>query len=172
MYSGWGIRTLSAKEKRYNPLGYHDGTVWPHDNALIAMGFSKYGFKEELSRLFTGMYEAAAFYPRYRLPELFAGFHRAKYDVPIKYPVANSPQAWSSGSIPYMLTAALGIFPDALERKLVLRKPSLPPWLKRVSINKLIVGNGHTELEFERIGESTLVNVVQKQGDLEVDVVY
>ena len=71
MFSGWGIRTLSDDEKRYNPLGYHNGTIWPHDNSLIAMGLNKYGFKDELSVLFTSMYEAAAFYPIYRLPELF-----------------------------------------------------------------------------------------------------
>ena len=118
MYTGWGIRTLSSKEVRYNPLGYHNGSVWPHDNSLIAMGLGKYGYKDELTRLFSSMYEAAGFYPIYRLPELFGGFHREEYDIPIKYPVANSPQAWASGSIPYMLTASLGFLPDALGQKL------------------------------------------------------
>lgn len=172
MFSGWGIRTLSSMEKRYNPLGYHNGTVWPHDNSLIAMGLCKYGYKEELSVLFTSMYEAAAYYPRYRLPELFGGFHREEYDIPIKYPVACSPQAWSAGSIPYMLTSSLGFFPDALNKRLTLVKPSLPPWLHKVRINKLIIGKAHTQLEFQRAGESTLVNVVGKRGDLEVQIVY
>jgi len=172
MFSGWGIRTLSADEKRYNPLGYHNGTVWPHDNSLIAMGLNKYGFKEELSVLFTSMYEAAAFYPIYRLPELFGGFHRGEYDVPIKYPVACSPQAWSAGTIPYMLSASLGFTPDALGRRLTLVKPKLPPWMQRVRIGKLIVGDASVELEFRRDGDSTLVNVVGKRGDLEVHVVY
>lgn len=172
MFSGWGVRTLSSKEKRYNPLGYHNGTVWPHDNSLIAMGLCRYGFKEELSLLFTSMYEAAAYYPRYRLPELFGGFHREEYDIPIKYPVACSPQAWSAGTIPYMLTSSLGFFPDALNQRLTLVKPSLPPWLHKVRINRLIVGKAHTQLEFQRAGESTLVNVVGKRGDLEVQIVY
>ena len=172
MFSGWGVRTLSSMEKRYNPLGYHNGTVWPHDNSLIAMGLCKYGFKEELSVLFTSMYEAASYYPRYRLPELFGGFHREEYDIPIKYPVACSPQAWSAGSIPYMLTSSLGFFPDALNERLTLVKPSLPPWLHKVRINRLIVGKAHTQLEFQRAGESTLVNVVGKRGDLEVQIVY
>jgi glycogen debranching enzyme len=172
MFSGWGVRTLSTIEKRHNPLGYHNGTVWPHDNSLIAMGLCKYGFKEELLALFTSMYEAAAVYPRYRLPELFGGFQREEYDIPIKYPVACSPQAWSAGSIPYMLTSSLGLFPDALNERLTLVKPSLPPWLHRVKISKLIVGKAYTHLEFQRVGESTLVNVVGKRGNLEVQVVY
>jgi glycogen debranching enzyme len=172
MFSGWGIRTLSAQEKRYNPLGYHTGTIWPHDNSLIAMGMNRYGFKDELAVLFTSMYEAASFYPNYRLPELFGGFQRGEYDVPIKYPVACSPQAWSAGTIPYMLSAALGLIPDALSRRLTLYKPKLPPWLGTVRIGRLIVGDAHVQLEFRRVGDSTLVNVVGKRGDLEVHIVY
>lgn len=172
MYTGWGIRTLSSGERRYNPLGYHNGTVWPHDNSLIAMGLCKYGYKEHLSGLFTSMHEAAGFYNSYRLPELFGGFQREESDIPIKYPVACSPQAWSSGTIPYMLTASLGIFPDALEQKLTLVKPNLPRWLKNITIFSLHVGNASTKLEFQRAGESTLVNVVEKRGNLEVNVVY
>jgi glycogen debranching enzyme len=136
------------------------------------MGLGKYGHKDGLIRLFTSMYEAASFYPIYRLPELFGGFHREEYDIPIKYPVANSPQAWSSGSIPYMLTAALGFLPDALGQKLTLVKPTLPDWLQRVKINSVHVGNAAAKLEFQRVGESTLVNVMEKRGNLEVDVVY
>lgn len=172
MFTGWGIRTLSSNEVRYNPLGYHNGTVWPHDNSLIAMGLGKYGFKDEMAALFSSMFEAAGSYPRYRLPELFSGFQREEYDIPIKYPVACSPQAWSSGSIPYMLTASLGFIPDALNRRLTLVKPNLPPWLHTLKINKLIVGDAYTQLEFQRVGESTMVNVVGKRGDLEVRVEY
>jgi len=127
MFSGWGIRTLSYKEKRYNPLGYHNGTIWPHDNSIIAMGLNKYGFKDELAVLFTSMYEAAGFYPIYRLPELFGGFQREEYDVPIKYPVACSPQAWSAGTIPYMLSASLGFIPDALNMRLTLYNSKAAP---------------------------------------------
>lgn len=172
MFSGWGIRTLSSNEKRYNPLGYHNGTIWPHDNSLIAMGLNKYGFKEELAMLFTCMYEAAGFYPIYRLPELFGGYQRGEYDVPIKYPVACSPQAWSAGSIPHMLSASLGFVPDALNMRITLFKPTLPPWLHTVKISKLIVGDAYAQLEFRRDGDSTLVNVLGKRGNLEVRVVY
>jgi glycogen debranching enzyme len=172
MYSGWGIHTLSTTEKRYNPLGYHNGTVWPHDNSFIAMGMKKYGYKDELTRLFTGMYDAAGYYMSYRLPELFGGYHRQRYSFPIKYPVACSPQAWASGTIPYMLTASLGMVPDALEEKLTLNQPQLPPWLETLKINSLHVGRGRVQLEFRRIGDSTLVNVVEKRGNLQVEVLY
>ena len=172
MYTGWGIRTLSSEEKRYNPLGYHNGTIWPHDNSLIAMGLGLYDKKDELVELFTSMYEAAGFYTSYRLPELFGGYHRGESDIPIKYPVACSPQAWSSGAIPYMLTAALGFIPDALNQKLKLVRPRLPKWLESVRINSLHVGNAACKLEFRRVGESTLVNVMEKRGELEVEVVY
>ncbi len=172
MYSGWGIHTLSTTEKRYNPLGYHNGTVWPHDNSIIAMGMKKYDHKDELTRLFTGMFDAAGYYLNYRLPELFGGYHRQRYGFPIKYPVACSPQAWSSGTIPCMLTASLGMVPDALAQKLTLNQPRLPPWLQTLKIDSLHVGNGKVQLEFRRIGESTLVNVVEKRGDLTVEVLY
>jgi glycogen debranching enzyme len=172
MFTGWGIRTLSSLEKRYNPLGYHTGTVWPHDNSIIAMGLNKYGFKEELSHLFTSMYEAAGYYPGYRLPELFGGYQREEYDIPIKYPVACSPQSWSSGTIPHMLTSSLGLVADALDGKLTMMKPHLPPWLTNVRINKLRLGNTSADIEFRRVGDSTLVNVMEKRGSLEVNVVY
>ncbi len=172
MYAGWGIRTLRSEEVRFNPLGYHNGTVWPHDNSIIAMGLKKYDRHEEMIRLFTSMFEAAGFYTSYRLPELFGGFHRAQYDVPIKYPVACSPQAWSSGTIPYMLTASLGMFPDALHQKLTLRQPRLPPWLESLRIDSLNVGDARVKLEFNRIGGTTMVNVAEKQGTLEVEVLY
>ncbi len=172
MFSGWGIRTLSSKESRYNPLGYHNGSIWPHDNSIIAAGLGKYGNKDELTRLFSGLYEAAGFYPNYRLPELFGGFRRGEYDIPIRYPVANSPQAWASGAIPYMLTATLGLLPNALEEKLTLNNPTLPPWLQTVKINSVHVGTAAAHLEFERVGESTLVNVIKKRGNLEVDIIY
>jgi glycogen debranching enzyme len=172
MYSGWGIHTLSTTEKRYNPLGYHNGTVWPHDNSLITMGMKKYGYKDELTRLFTGMYDAAGYYMDYHPPELFGGYHRQRYSFTIKYPVACSPQAWASGTIPYMLTASLGMVPDALGQKLTMNQPQLPPWLETLKINSLHVGRGKVQLEFRRVGDSTLVNVVEKRGDLAVEILY
>jgi len=172
MFTGWGVRTLSSKELRYNPLGYHIGTVWPHDNSLIAMGLGKYHLYDRLSELFTGMYDAASVFPLYRLPELFSGFKRGKYNMPVKYPVACSPQAWSAGTIPYMLIAALGLTPDALNKRLTLVKPHLPPWLNKINITDLRIGKASVNMEFRREESGTLVNVVKKHGELDVFIEY
>ncbi len=172
MFTEWGIRTLSAHERRYNPLGYHNGTIWPHDNSIITSGLRKFGFVNELSVVFTGMYEAARMFPNYRLPECFAGFPRSKYSIPVKYPVACSPQAWSSGAIPLMFTACLGLSPDALNNRLTLKKPHLPSWLDKVQFNNIKVGNTLTDLYFRRIENETLVNVSKKKGDLNVLIEY
>jgi glycogen debranching enzyme len=168
MFSGWGIRTLSSGEKRYSPLGYHNGTVWPFDNSIIARGLSNYGFKAEANRLLTCMYEAAGQYPRYRLPELFGGYERGDYSVPIRYPVACSPQAWSAGTIPCMLSAVLGFVPNAMEKRLTLMKPALPQWLDTLTINGMTVGDIPVNVEFKRVGDDTMVN---EPGVSEIDLV-
>lgn len=172
MFTEWGIRTLSSKEQRYNPLGYHNGTVWPHDNAIIAMGLRKYGFINEMALLFTGMYEAARAFEDYRLPECFGGLTRSEYGIPVKYPVACSPQAWASGTIPFMFTASLGIAPDALNNRLIINKPHLPSWLDNVQFNNVRVGNTLTDLNFRRVEYETLVNVSKKSGDINVFIEY
>jgi len=168
MFTEWGIRTLSSKEQRYNPLGYHNGTVWPHDNAIIAAGLRKYGFINEMSLLFTGMYEAAKAFENYRLPECFSGLTRSEYSVPVKYPVACSPQAWASGTMPLMFLASLGITPDALNNRLIIDKPHLPSWLDNVQFNNIKVGNTLTDLDFRQAEDKTLVNVAKKSGDINV----
>ncbi|HIH95600.1 TPA: amylo-alpha-1,6-glucosidase [Methanosarcina acetivorans] len=172
MFTEWGIRTLSSKEQRYNPLGYHNGTVWPHDNAIIAMGLKKYGFINEMSLLFTGIYEVARMFEDYRLPECFSGLTRSEYGIPVKYPIACSPQAWASGTIPFMLTASLGITPDALNNRLIINKPHLPPWLDNVQFNNVKVGNTLTDLNFRKVECETLVNVSKKSGDINVLIEY
>jgi glycogen debranching enzyme len=172
MFTEWGIRTLSTGERRYNPLGYHNGTVWPHDNSIIAMGLKKYGFVNEMSILFTGMYEAVRTFENYRLPECFGGLPRSKYSNPVKYPVACSPQAWASGTIPLMFTASLGIAPDALNNRLIIKKPHLPSWLDNVQFNNIKVGNTLTDLDFKRIEDETLINVSKKRGDINVIIEY
>ncbi|MGA9139595.1 MAG: amylo-alpha-1,6-glucosidase [Methanocella sp.] len=172
MFSGWGIRTLSSVERRYNPLAYHNGTMWPHDNSIIAAGLTRYGFYDKAEALFTSVYDAAGLEELYRLPELFGGSQRGPYSKPIKYPVANRPQAWSAGSIPFMLASCLGFMPDALNRRLILKKPRLPPWLNKISMNNITVGGISTEILFSRQDNETLVDVVNKGGDLEVLVSY
>ena len=143
MFSGWGIRTLAEGEAGYNPVGYHLGTVWPHDTAMIAFGLRKYGFDEDFDLVFEALLEAAANAEAYRLPELYAGFGRTEFQTPVPYPVACQPQAWAAGAIPYLTAGALGLVPDALERRLRVRRPSLPRWLSRVEVRGLRIAGSH-----------------------------
>ena len=171
MFSGWGIRTLAASELRYNPIGYHLGTVWPHDNALIAAGFRTYGQDAEACRIFEGIVDAASFFPHDRLPEVFAGFDRDEYEVPVHYPVACHPQAWASGSIPLLLETALGLVPDAHAHRLRIVRPLLPGALTRVELRRLRVGDARVDLGFVRRNDSAAeVRVLRVDGDLRVEV--
>jgi glycogen debranching enzyme len=170
-YSGWGVRTLSSQERAFNPVGYHTGTVWPHDNALIAIGLRKYGLDQPFLRILEGLLDAASVLPDYRLPELFAGFSRADYEDPVPYPVACSPQAWAAGSLPSMLIAGLGITADGLRRTLRVRRPSLPRHVNRVALERLRVGEARVDLVFERVAhraESVALTDVRIDGQLDV----
>jgi glycogen debranching enzyme len=169
MFSGWGVRTLSTQERRYNPIGYHLGTVWPHDNALIAAGFRHYGCNTEACRIFTAIVEAATHFTHYRLPEVFAGFRKADYGIPVRYPVACHPQAWAAGSIPFLITTALGLVPEALDQRLRIVQPVLPEFLQRLEIHRLRVGHGCADLHFARRADgSVAVTVRRVEGQLEV----
>ena len=171
MFSGWGIRTLGTNEAAYNPVGYHLGTVWPHDTALIAFGLRKYGFDEDFSHVFEALLEAASNAEAYRLPELFAGFSRTEFQTPVPYPVACQPQAWAAGAIPQLVTGALGLIPDALAGRLRVRRPSLPSWLSRVVVRGLRVGEARVELLFERTGGGQVaLTDARIEGDLEVSL--
>jgi glycogen debranching enzyme len=172
LFSGWGIRTLSSGEVAYNPIDYQVGAVWPHDTALIMAGLKRIGRNADAGRLFTGLFEAAALFPHYRLPEVFAGFGRDRYPVPVRYPVACSPQAWAAGAIPCMLASALGLEPHALHQRLQIKSPSLPSWLAEVTVRALRVGQATVDLRYHRVGEDTLVAVLDRQGDLDVVVTY
>jgi glycogen debranching enzyme len=152
-YSGWGVRTLSADERGFNPVGYHTGSVWPHDNAFLAVGLRKYGFDKPFLRIFEDLLDASATFSDYRLPELFAGFSRTDYESPVPYPVACSPQAWAAGALPWMLTAGLGLVPDGLRGTLRIRRPSLPRHLDRLAVHGLRVGDASVDLLFERVAE-------------------
>jgi glycogen debranching enzyme len=170
-YSGWGVRTLSSEERAFNPVGYHTGTVWPHDNALFAIGLRKYGLDGPFLRIFEGLLDAASVLPDYRLPELFAGFSRSEYEDPVPYPVACSPQAWAAGSLPAMLIAGLGITADGLHGTLRIRRPSLPRQVNRVSLEHLRVGDAHADLVFERVAhraDSVALTDVKIDGQLDV----
>ena len=168
MFCGWGIRTLAATEPAYNPIGYHTGSVWPHDSALTAYGLRKYGFDEDFTLIFEGLLEAASRFPDYRLPELFGGFSREQYERPVPYPVACHPQAWAAGTIPYLLMSGLGLVPDGLERRLRVIRPSLPRWLSQVEVRGLRVAGASVDVCFERAGERVTIADVDIDGDVEV----
>jgi glycogen debranching enzyme len=169
MFSGWGIRTLTATSRRFNPLGYHVGSVWPHDNSLIAMGLKRYGFEEDLNRLATALFDAARAFPYYRLPELFGGDERSVHQAPVPYPVACRPQAWAAGSIPLVTQAVLGLCPNAPGRTLSIVRPQLPSWLGSVQVKSLRVGEAEVDLHYHRRGGQTRVDVLDIRGDLRVE---
>jgi glycogen debranching enzyme len=169
MFSGWGIRTLSEKEQAYNPLGYHLGSVWPHDTSLIAAGFRRYGFHKEALRLFEALFKAATRFKAYQLPELFAGFSQREYDDPVPYPAANHPQAWAAGAIPYMIETLLGLAPEAFDRRLRIVQPILPDFIDVLEIHRLRVGTAQVDLRFERSADGSFsVKVLRLQGNLDV----
>ena len=168
MYSGWGIRTLSSAAQGYNPLGYHRGTVWPHDNALIISGMKRYGAEKELNELATGLFDAAAAFPYLRLPELFSGAPRASQQSPVPYPVACRPQAFAAAALLQTTTAILGLAPDASANRLYLVKPRLPHWLESVRVSGLKVGEATVDLNYELRGSRTSIEVLNLDGDLDL----
>ncbi len=171
MFSGWGIRTLAEDDRRYNPVAYHRGTVWPHDNALIVAGFRRYGFDDAACRVFEGMVDAAGHFSMRRLPELFAGFRRCDYGVPVRYPVACHPQAWAAASVPFMLERLLGLTPEAFDDRLRIVRPVLPASVRDVAIRGLRVGGAVVSLAFERQGDGRVeVRVLESEGTLDVKV--
>jgi glycogen debranching enzyme len=172
LFAGWGVRTLSHAAVAYNPFDYQTGAIWPHDNALVAVGLRSYDFDQEALAIFTGLYEAATRFDYYRLPELFAGFGRDEYGTPVRYPVACSPQAWAAGSLPYLLQAVLGIVPDALARRLHVVRPCLPDWLDWVVVRDVQVGASKADLRYERSGATTLAAALRKEGELQVVIEY
>jgi glycogen debranching enzyme len=170
MFSGWGIRTLSTRMAGYNPISYHVGSVWPHDNAICAAGLWRYGHREEAARVAGALLEATQFFRDARLPELFCGFDRASSPYPVPYPVACSPQAWAAGSIFQLLAAMLGLVPDAARHELQLVSPTLPHWLPEVRLENLVVGDAVVDLLVRRSDGSTGVEVLRRAGVLDVVV--
>ncbi len=170
LFSGWGVRTLAEDEAAYNPIAYQVGAVWPQDNALIAAGLKRTGRTKEALRIFTAVFQAASLFPQNRLPEVFAGFARSQYPVPVRYPVACSPQAWAAGALPYMLTTILGLEPDANRRVLTITDPTLPDWLAVVTLRNLRVDQATVDLRFERRDGATEVTVARQLGELAVVV--
>jgi glycogen debranching enzyme len=165
MFSGWGLRTMSMDERVFNPLSYHRGSVWPHDNSIVAHGMALYEFREPALQILSSLVQAALNFRDYRLPELFCGIQRREHDEPVQYPVSCSPQAWASGAIFLLLTSVLGIRPSAHRKELNIVNPVLPDWLDYMNIRNLRIGESRVGLDFTRRGTRTFCNVVDVEGD-------
>jgi glycogen debranching enzyme len=169
MYTGWGIRTLAAAEARFNPMSYHNGSVWPHDNALIAAGFARYGLKQEALQVLTGLFDTSLFVDLHRLPELFCGFERRPGEGPTLYPVACAPQAWAVGAAPLLLQVCLGLSIDGAARRVEFRNPVLPAVLDELRIGNLTVADGASiDVTIHRYPEDVAIKVTRRTGDVEI----
>lgn len=162
-FSGWGIRTLAAEAYRFNPMSYHNGSVWPHDVAICAAGLARYGARDGAVKVLSAVFEAASQFGM-RLPELFCGFARCAGEAPIAYPVACLPQAWAAGSAFMLMQACLGVSLDAQRHAVVITKPQLPTGIDRLQINRLTMNEQSIDLAFERLGEAVVVVVKGQRG--------
>jgi glycogen debranching enzyme len=170
LHAGWGIRTLSNKSVAFNPVSYHNGSVWPHDNAIIAEGMRRLGRIDDMHRLMQGMFEVSQHEGEFRLPELFCGFERNGSYRPINYPVSCSPQAWATGCMFQMLKACMNFIPDACNRRLKVVDASLPPWLNKVVVRGLRIGDATIDISFNNENEYTSCQLMRKSGDVRVVV--
>jgi glycogen debranching enzyme len=168
MFNGWGIRTLSSLSPAYNPMGYHVGSVWPHDNAMIALGLRSLGLIDQALELSQGLFDMTLQQPYLRPPELFCGYERTPDNTPVKYPVACSPQAWATGSIFQLLQMMVNLVPDTRNNCLRIIDPALPATINSLSLHNLRVGPTLVDLEFERSGSTTACRVAKKRGNLRV----
>lgn len=172
MFSGWGIRTIAKGEFRYNPMSYHNGSIWPHDNALIALGMARYGAMDGVERVFKGLMDAATYMELRRLPELFCGFTRKQGRGPTLYPVACAPQAWASATPFSLLEASLGLEFNPQQGEILLRNPRLPAFLEEVTIRDLPLGTGGVDFMVRRHGGEVSLQVLRAVGDIRVSVVF
>ena len=165
LFSGWGVRTVASDASLYNPMSYHNGTVWPHDCSIVAAGLARYGMSKSAGRIFTGLFDAACHFPDFRLPELFCGFPRHAGEGPVAYPSACTPQAWASGAVFLLLQASLGIAIDARAGVVSVRDPYLPDWLERVMVKDLAIAGGRATLQFRRQKDGVEVELTEVEGD-------
>jgi len=171
-FSGWGIRSIAKHEARYNPMSYHNGSVWPHDNALIALGLARYGHQRELAQLFKGMFDAASYMDLRRLPELFCGFQRGPRRGPTLYPVACNPQAWASATPLTFIEASLGLQINAASEDVRLVEPHLPAFLDEVIVRNLAVGRSSLDFSVRRQDSGTSVEILHRRGDAKISVIH
>jgi glycogen debranching enzyme len=171
-FNGWGIRTVAAGESRYNPMSYHNGSVWPHDNAIIAAGLGGYGFRQQAAQILLGFLDVSTFVDLHRLPELFCGLERRAGEGPTAYPVACSPQTWAAAAIYLLLQACLGIEVSALEKQIVFEKPFLPPQIPDLTIKGLKLGTGSIDLVLKRQANTVGVDVLSNSSGFQVIIRY
>ena len=169
-FNGWGVRTIAKGEARYNPMSYHNGSIWPHDNAICALGLARYGLKEEAAQVFQGMFETSLYYDQKRLPELFCGFMRRKQRGPVSYPVACSPQAWAAAAPFAFLAACLGLELDHERNRVRLKNPILPGFLDGVTLYNVKLGGSRLDIRFQRYDDDVTVSVQRRHGDVQVVV--
>ena len=170
--SGWGIRTLARGEARYNPMSYHNGSIWPHDNALIALGLARYGLKRPVGQITRGLFEAATYMDLRRLPELFCGFQRERRRGPTLYPVACAPQAWASATPFSLLEASLGLEFDPRNHEIRLRNPRLPAFLDEVVLRNLQLKQSSVDLKVRRHATDVSMEILERRGHVQVSVVF
>jgi glycogen debranching enzyme len=170
-FSGWGIRTVAASEVRYNPMAYHNGSVWPHDNALIAQGLARYGLGEMALQIFTGLFEAGQYFDLHRMPELFCGFPQDPGEGPTLYPVACAPQAWAAASVLLLIQACLGLETNGPEAQICFTRPRLPASLGELRIHNLAVAGATVDLLLVRHEHNVGVTVLRRDGDVQIMVV-
>jgi glycogen debranching enzyme len=167
-FSGWGVRTVASGESRYNPLSYHNGSIWPHDNSLIASGLAKYGFKNLAGQILMGLLDLSSMVDLHRLPELFCGLDRRPGEGPTLYPVACSPQAWAAAAPFLILQACLGISINAERKRIVFDDPYLPEGIPTLTINDLRCGDVSVDLLLERRSNSVLVHKADTRSTIEI----
>ncbi|MDX3905156.1 MAG: amylo-alpha-1,6-glucosidase [Pigmentiphaga sp.] len=168
LFSGWGVRTLASTERRYNPMSYHNGSVWPHDNALLAAGLARYGFRQEAAKIFEGLFAASIYIDLRRLPELFCGFSRRRSQSPTFYPVACAPQAWAAAAPLSLIQSCLGMRFDPVTREIKFEHPVLPDFLDEVVLRRLSIGEESVDVALRRAGSEVVAAVLARNGDLRV----
>jgi glycogen debranching enzyme len=169
-FTGWGIRTVARGQSRYNPISYHNGSLWPHDNSLIAAGLARYGYKAEAAQILSALLDASVSIELNRLPELLCGFDRRVEEGPTLYPVACSPQAWAAGSAFLLLQSCLGLSLDALGQQITFEDPFLPECLAKLWIRRLRLGDSCVDVLLERNDYLVMVQTVEQHGDVDVVV--
>jgi glycogen debranching enzyme len=170
MFTGWGVRTLASGERLYNPMSYHNGSVWPHDTAIAAVGMRRYGLAEPFITLATGMFEAVLQFENMRMPELFCGFSRVDGYGPTHYPVACAPQAWAAGVVFMLIGAMLGLAPDAADNQITLNRPRLPGWLSWIELRNLRLRDSRMTLRASQGQDGAAIEMLSRRGDAELVV--